>query len=59
MRQAYSGVIEPAGRHFSADVSDFPGCVATAAIREVMLEERQQAAEFHLHAISEERDATE
>ena len=54
MNQAFAVVIEPAGENFSAYVPDLPGCVATAATREAVLQEIRSAIRFHLDGLRED-----
>ena len=57
MNQSFAVVIEPAGRNFSAYVPDIPGCVATGATREAVLEEIQSAIRFYLDGLQQDHSA--
>ena len=50
----YTVVIEKAPNNYAAYVPDLPGCVATAATREELLEEIKDAIAFHLEGMRED-----
>ena len=50
----YTVVIEKAPNNYAAYVPDLPGCVATAATREELLEEIKGAIAFHLEGMRED-----
>ena len=54
MNQSFAVVIEPAGENFSAYVPDLPGCIATAATREAVLQEIRSAIRFHLDGLQQD-----
>ena len=52
MRPTYAVVIEEAEGNFSAHVPDLPGCVATGATRDAVLDEIRAAIAFHLEGMT-------
>jgi predicted RNase H-like HicB family nuclease len=52
MRPTYAVVIEEAEGNFSAHVPDLPGCVATGATRDAVLDEIRSAIAFHLEGMA-------
>lgn len=50
MRQ-YTVIYERGPRNWSAYVPDLPGCIATAAIREVLEQQIREAIEFHIEGL--------
>ena len=52
MSQSYAVVIEQAEGNVSAHVPDLPGCVATEASRDEVLEEIREAIAFHLEGLA-------
>ena len=50
----YTIVIEKATNNYAAYVPDLPGCVATAATREELLEEIREAIQFHIEGMRED-----
>ena len=48
-------VIESAGNNFSAYSPDLPGCVATGATREEVRSLIQEAIEFHIEGLREDK----
>ena len=49
----YTVVIEKAPSNYAAYVPDLPGCVATGATREAVLEEIREAIAFHIESLRE------
>ena len=52
MRQTYAVVIEEAEGNFCAHVPDLPGCVATGATRDAVLDDIRAAIAFHLEGMA-------
>ena len=50
----YTVVIEKTRNNYAAYLPDLPGCVATAATREELLEEIKDAIAFHLEGMRED-----
>ena len=50
----YFVVLEEGPSSFGAYVPDLPGCVAVGETRQVVLEQIQEAIEFHLEGLKEE-----
>lgn len=51
----YAVVIEKAPGNYSAYVPDLPGCVATGLTPEEVEQQIQEAVEFHLEGMRQER----
>lgn len=49
----YTVVIEKAPHNYAAFAPDLPGCVATGAIREAVLEQIREAIAFHIKSLRE------
>jgi len=49
----YTVVIEKAPSNYAAYVPDLPGCVATGATREAVLQEIREAIAFHIESLRE------
>lgn len=49
----YTVIIERSPRNFSAFVPDLPGCVATAATREDVVQTMREAVQFHIEGLRE------
>ena len=47
----YTVVIEKAPGNYAAFVPDLPGCVATGATREAVLQEVREAISFHIESL--------
>lgn len=52
MSQTFAVVIEEADHNYSAYVPDLPGCVATGASPEAVLDEIRAAIAFHLEGLA-------
>ena len=50
----YLVVLEPAAGNWAAFSPDLPGCVATAATREKVVDEMRAAVAFHLEGLKAE-----
>ena len=49
----YTIVLEQMPRNFSAYAPDLPGCVATGATREEVVQEMHRAVAFHIESLLE------
>ena len=52
----YTIVIEQTQRNFSAYAPDLPGCVATGATRDEVIQEMRAAIDFHIESLREHRE---
>ena len=53
----YTIVIEKTPNNYASYVPDLPGCVATAATREELLEEIREAIEFHIEGLLQDGES--
>ncbi len=52
----YTIVIERTPRNFSAYAPDLPGCVATGATEDEVVQEMRSAIAFHIESLREHRE---
>ena len=52
----YTIVIEKSPRNYAAYVPDLPGCVATGASEEEVIDEIREAIQFHIESLREHHE---
>ncbi len=52
----YTIVIEKAPNNYAAYAPDLPGCIATGATRDEVIEQMREAIEFHLEGLRRDGD---